>query len=128
MEDLYYHLIENLYAATGGSPPRAATDGWYSEVKDYDRNNPQYSHFTQMVWRATTELGCAVANCPPGSIFPAEVSGTHDLSNQTTCIDCLDDSTELLSSMFASITLMGTLAGSLGTCFLPSNCCLTLGS
>ncbi|TFL07388.1 PR-1-like protein [Pterulicium gracile] len=63
---------ENLYAATGGSPPRAATDGWYSEVKDYDRNNPQYSHFTQMVWRATTELGCAVANCPPGSIFPAE--------------------------------------------------------
>lgn len=30
---------------------------------DYDSSNPTYSHFTQMVWKGTTELGCAIALC-----------------------------------------------------------------
>jgi hypothetical protein len=25
-------------------------------------------HFTQVVWKATTQLGCAAANCPAGSM------------------------------------------------------------
>ena len=39
----------------------------------YNPNNPTYSHFTQMVWKATTQLGCAVTTCAPGrmTIFPA---------------------------------------------------------
>lgn len=32
-------------------------------IADYDASNPTYSHLTQMVWKATTELGCALAMC-----------------------------------------------------------------
>lgn len=57
---------ENLYFASGGSPDavqhvKAATQGWYNEIKDYDFNNPGFDyktgHFTQLVWKASTQLG-----------------------------------------------------------------------
>jgi hypothetical protein len=41
----------------------------------YDPSNPQPSHFTQMVWKATTNLRCAVMSCSgvfPASFGPAE--------------------------------------------------------
>jgi len=44
-----------------------ASDAWYEEIDDpgYDFNNPGYSsgigHFTQMVWKTTTKLGCGVS-------------------------------------------------------------------
>ena len=41
-----------------------AIDGWYNEVKLYNFNNPGWNtatgHFTALVWRSTTKLGCAV--------------------------------------------------------------------
>ena len=40
-------------------------------IGQYNPNNPTYSHFTQVVWKSTTQLGCAVATCPDGSIFAA---------------------------------------------------------
>ncbi|KAL8277236.1 hypothetical protein RQP46_010305 [Phenoliferia psychrophenolica] len=36
---------------------------WASEVVNYDPKNPQYSHFTQEVWKASTQLGCAERIC-----------------------------------------------------------------
>lgn len=57
---------------------------WYDEIKKYDQNCPQYqkntSHFTQMIWRDTKEIGIgiekkggicyAVVNYyPPGNIL-----------------------------------------------------------
>jgi len=62
---------ENLAAGTGAF---TVTDGikmWTDEAKDYDPGNPQPSHFTQVVWKSTKRVGCAVTTCPPGSIFPA---------------------------------------------------------
>lgn len=65
---------ENLYWAgtsgTGAAVPGASAiaersvKSWYDEVKDYDFSKPAFSpqvgHFTQLVWKNTTEVGCAV--------------------------------------------------------------------
>ncbi|KAL5269718.1 hypothetical protein ACHWQZ_G003248 [Mnemiopsis leidyi] len=60
---------ENLYKAGGsGSADKAgqkATKMWYDEIKLYNYNNPGFSmqtgHFTQVVWKSSTKLGCAMA-------------------------------------------------------------------
>lgn len=59
---------ENLAAGTVG-----ALDGesvlrmWYDEVKHYRFPDGGFSmetgHFTQVVWRQTTQVGCAVTTC-----------------------------------------------------------------
>ncbi|KAG0169760.1 hypothetical protein DFQ30_003266 [Apophysomyces sp. BC1015] len=45
----------------------SVVSAWYSEVKDYDYSNPGFSgktgHFTQLVWKSTTEIGCGVKTC-----------------------------------------------------------------
>ncbi|KAG0677129.1 hypothetical protein C6P41_002201 [Kluyveromyces marxianus] len=63
----------------------AATMAWYDEYKLYDFSNGQFStqtgHFTQLVWKNSTKLGCAYLICgkyygqyticeydPPGNI------------------------------------------------------------
>ncbi|KAG8738056.1 hypothetical protein FRC12_016930 [Ceratobasidium sp. 428] len=63
---------ENLAAGTGNYGAVDAVKGWTDEIKDYDPRNPKPSHFTQVVWKSSTQLGCAVKQCPPGSIFPAK--------------------------------------------------------
>ncbi|KAJ7205177.1 CAP domain-containing protein [Mycena pura] len=57
---------ENLAAGSPVSslPIPAAIQDWANEVSQYDPNNPMFSHLTQMVWKATTQLGCAVQTCP----------------------------------------------------------------
>ncbi|ESK98377.1 hypothetical protein Moror_127 [Moniliophthora roreri MCA 2997] len=55
---------ENLAAGTSDSYTIArAVKGWTDEVSDYDPNNPKASHFTQVVWKATTQVGCALVLC-----------------------------------------------------------------
>ena len=63
---------ENLYwaAYTGTAPDTpysAAVDAWYDEIKDYmwpqtfgatKSNGGVVGHFTQVVWKATTKVGC----------------------------------------------------------------------
>lgn len=43
-------------------------DAWYGEGANYDFAQPGFSlqtgHFTQVVWSASTSLGCARAQCP----------------------------------------------------------------
>ena len=59
---------ENLAAGTTGAlPPEAVVAMWYDEVKGYSFAQPGFSmqtgHFTQVVWRATTAVGCGMAQC-----------------------------------------------------------------
>ncbi|EFJ45208.1 hypothetical protein VOLCADRAFT_94361 [Volvox carteri f. nagariensis] len=64
---------ENL--AWGYSDAKSAIDAYYSEGAGYAYGVSQpadwYSvgHFTQVVWRSTTDLGCAVATCNGGQQF-----------------------------------------------------------
>ena len=58
-------LGENLYWGPKNSNiGTSSVDLWYSEVSDYDFNNPGYKsgigHFTQLVWKNSRNLGCGV--------------------------------------------------------------------
>ncbi|TFK57344.1 PR-1-like protein [Heliocybe sulcata] len=55
---------ENLAAGTGDSYDiAAAVKSWTDEVSEYDPNNPQASHFTQVVWKGSSQVGCALQLC-----------------------------------------------------------------
>nr|VWO96214.1 Repressed by TUP1 protein 4 [Ganoderma boninense] len=60
---------ENLAAGTGGSyDVSAAVKSWTDEVSQYDPQNPAPSHFTQVVWKSSMQVGCAEQGC--NGIFP----------------------------------------------------------
>ncbi|KAG6842509.1 hypothetical protein C0991_000035 [Blastosporella zonata] len=55
---------ENIAAGTGSSYNiQTAIKSWTDEVSEYDPSNPVASHFTQVVWKGTTQVGCAVQSC-----------------------------------------------------------------
>jgi len=62
---------ENLAAGPGDMSIASAIKLWTDETSSYNPNDPQPSHFTQVVWKATTQLGCASATCAAGSVLPA---------------------------------------------------------
>jgi hypothetical protein len=59
----------HLISLSGPSAPPSAAD--VSALYNY--SSPGYSgttgHFTQLVWKATSQIGCAAVTCPDGSIF-----------------------------------------------------------
>lgn len=72
---------ENL--AAGYPSIEAAIQAWYDENEDYSYRWPGFSHqtghFTQMVWKSTTKLGCAYVACngkhgTPGHYLVCEYS------------------------------------------------------
>lgn len=65
---------ENLYAASGGTnTPEKVVGSWESEKAQYNYANNSCSgvcgHYTQVVWAATTTVGCAVQTCTQNSPF-----------------------------------------------------------
>ena len=67
------NLGENI--AAGSEQP---TEMWYSEVSDYNFANPGFTtstgHFTQVVWRGSTKLGCGRAECGFGVYYVCRYS------------------------------------------------------
>lgn len=65
---------ENI--AMGYASTTDAIQDWYNEYKNYDFNNGGFSegtgHFTQMVWKGTTQLGCAQKKCDQGDYLVCE--------------------------------------------------------
>lgn len=66
---------ENI--AMGYSDPTKAIQAWYDEVKDYDYSTGTFSmstgHFTQLVWKDTTQIGCSKVDCgSSGAFFACE--------------------------------------------------------
>ena len=72
------NIGENIFA-DGSSSPLSPTDptwgsqattDWYNEISDWNfatstgNAGKVTGHFTQVVWKATTHLGCGVASCP----------------------------------------------------------------
>ena len=69
---------ENLYFAASGAKfnledpalAKKAVTSWYSEEADWNyatsagKGTGSTGHFTQVVWKSTTKLGCGVASCP----------------------------------------------------------------
>ncbi|KAF8969420.1 CAP domain-containing protein [Flammula alnicola] len=54
---------ENIVAGTGSFPIDAAVATFVADQGKYNPANPSYLLFTQVVWKSTTELGCAVSLC-----------------------------------------------------------------
>ena len=79
---------ENL--ATGYPSLQAAMQAWYNEKKLYSHSNPQFAkttgHFTQVVWKATTKIGCGYVACnglhgTPGNYLVCEYNPPGNVVN-----------------------------------------------
>ena len=64
---------ENIAAATSPLTPAAVVAMWAAEASNYDYATNGCSgvcgHYTQIVWRDTTSVGCAIQKCTSGSPF-----------------------------------------------------------
>ena len=70
---------ENLYLISGGrATPNDVVGAWASEQADYDyRTNTCHAtcgHYTQIVWRSTKSVGCAVARLRGIEVWVCEYS------------------------------------------------------
>ena len=68
---------ENLAAGTSGTlDGKSVTEMWYDEIKQYSFKSGGFSmqtgHFTQVVWKETTQLGCAMTTCRGMDIWVCE--------------------------------------------------------
>ncbi len=63
-----YVVGENIYANTGAAKANDAVSAWASEIANYDYASNTCTgicgHYTQIVWAATHEVGCARSSCP----------------------------------------------------------------
>ena len=79
---------ENLYGASpaGGATPAAVVDSWYGEVAQYNFARPGFGmdtgHFTQVVWRATSRVGCGVARCADSEVWVCNYEGPGNVEGQ----------------------------------------------
>jgi uncharacterized protein YkwD len=66
---------ENLFFAAPSNPNTGleAVETWYNEHREYNFRRGRFDfrtgHFTQLVWRNTTDLGCARSRCNGGDLW-----------------------------------------------------------
>jgi pathogenesis-related protein 1 len=64
---------ENIFMGSSNYAPLDASEGWYSEKKDYTygkfTGKGGTGHYTQMVWQNTTQVGVGVAISASGDIY-----------------------------------------------------------
>ena len=71
-----------------GAPLSAKTAArmWYNEVSKYDYKNPGFSartgHFTQVIWKSTTQFGCGKAECGGQTLFVCRYSSAGNTSGE----------------------------------------------
>ena len=62
------YVGENIYGSSGsGATPDDAMSLWMSEASSYDYasgNIGSAGHYTQIVWRDSVRIGCAIVDCP----------------------------------------------------------------
>jgi pathogenesis-related protein 1 len=72
---------QNLYAVMGTEfLPQQIVNGWAAEAKDFDyaanrcKEDRMCGHYTQLVWRETRQVGCAVARGGNREVWVCEYS------------------------------------------------------
>jgi len=78
---------ENLAMATSGyQSVGQMVQSWYDEISQYNFGTGQYSdqtgHFTQVVWRGSTKLGCGVASCNGNDLLVCNYAGPGNIQGQ----------------------------------------------
>jgi hypothetical protein len=61
------YVGENIYGATGMATPDAAVASWMAEAPQFNYATSTIGtagHYTQVVWRASVRIGCAIVDCP----------------------------------------------------------------
>ena len=80
---------ENL--AAGYPSVTAAIQTWYAENEKYSYKKPGFKsatgHFTQMIWKGTKKIGCALVTCDgknatPGKYLVCEYSPVGNITNE----------------------------------------------
>jgi pathogenesis-related protein 1 len=84
---------ENIFMSSAASTPQAVVDSWGSEEPNYDIGSDtcapgqECGHFTQLIWRTTTKVGCGRATGPDGEYWccdydpPGNITGVRPLDS-----------------------------------------------
>lgn len=71
-----YYVGENIYASSGTATAMGAVTSWANEKANYNYAANTCSgvcgHYTQIVWRETREVGCAINTCA-GLQYPSTI-------------------------------------------------------
>lgn len=61
------YVGENIYGSSGSASGPAAVNAWAAEAANYNYSSNTCTgvcgHYTQLVWRETTRVGCALHSC-----------------------------------------------------------------
>jgi pathogenesis-related protein 1 len=71
----YSYIGENIFGSGGQATARAAVDWWAAEKANFTYPsgcNGICGHYTQIVWRTSVNVGCALQNCS-GLKYPSTI-------------------------------------------------------
>ena len=87
-----YAVGENIFGTSGTATAQGPATSWAAEKSNYTYANNSCSgicgHDTQIVWRTTREIGCALVDCP-GPTYHSTVVCNYgpagNYNNQSPC-------------------------------------------